>query len=64
MTPTPRAVVMGAALPTPDAASAFESVSSTHDGKDRRVAGVRSGSVDAGVTTRYGHDEADSRKWL
>lgn len=43
-------------------ASATEAVKYTYDAKGRLVKVERTGTVNNGVTTTYGHDKADNRK--
>ncbi len=48
-------------LATSNAALAAETVTYTYDARGRLVQVARTGSVNNGVTTTYGHDKANNR---
>lgn len=54
-------VVTAALCVLSGAAQAAETIKYTYDAKGRLVKVERLGSVNAGVTTTYGHDKADNR---
>jgi YD repeat-containing protein len=57
-------IAAAAALLTPVAAPAAETVTYTYDAKGRVVRVARSGSVNNGVTATYQFDRADNRTRL
>ena len=54
-------LLAGSALACAAAASAAETVGYRYDGRGRLIRVERSGSVNAGVVTRYAYDCADNR---
>ena len=58
------AVGMAIASAAPPPARAGETIAYTYDAKGRLTKVVRSGTVNAGVTTSYTHDKADNRRNL